>query len=324
MLADCEATQNKRAELDGEIQNLTQEIEDTKSKMEDAEVGAVPESRLALVPYLAIMLLVVASEFIINSLVFRIFGEDELPTYIMALGVGVTVPVLAHLIGLYHKRGEHAFWVRVMAVGLLALLVVMVALRSFYLDASGAGSASTGVGAPTWVVSGLFFFINAALVLCAVVAAHHRAIAKPEWVARRRVLKENQHEFQKAKSARASLEQGYDKRCQRSIKTYKRLRSAFHNGNMDSRRRGPGGSAEIPAWFTQTVMPQVPPLGQGPEKTTPTGSGVKPAEAQERAMPQPTPDGSNVGPSNADIAAVFKGTNTGRPAPGPVSPGQAE
>ena len=324
MLEDCAATQKRRAELDGEIKARQKDIQDTLSRMDDEEAGAVPESRLGLVPYLLIMLLVVASEFVINSLVFRLFGEDQLPTYVMALGVGVTVPVLAHLIGLYHKRGEHAFWVRFMAVGLVALLVVMVALRSFYLDASGAGSASTGVGVPTWVVSALFFFINAALVLCAIVAAHHRAIARPDWEARRRVLKENRRALTEAQAARDALETSYRTRCQRTIKTYKRLASAFHNGNMHSRRRGPSGSAEIPAWYKQTVMPQEPPLGDGPRPRPEGESAVKVAEGQKPATPPRTPDGSNSGPSTATIAAVLAGTNTSRPGPGPVSPEQAE
>lgn len=113
--------------------------------------------------------------FVISGAVFRLFGEAQLPTYVMALGVGVMVPVLAHLTGVYRKRGEHRFFVLAMYVGLVDFLVTMVVLRSLYSDASGAGSASTGVGEPTRVVSWPVMCAAAGLTVLFVIASSRMA-----------------------------------------------------------------------------------------------------------------------------------------------------
>ena len=111
----------------------------------------------------------------VSAQVFRLFGEDQWTTVVLAAGVGVTVPTLANTLGVYHKRGGHRFLVLAMSVGLVALFLVIVALRSFYSDALETGSLPTNVREPTWVVSWLVTCAAAGLTVLFVIASYRKA-----------------------------------------------------------------------------------------------------------------------------------------------------
>jgi hypothetical protein len=120
------------------------------------------------------MLLFVLGEIPMNSLAFAVFGENQIFTWIMAVGVAVAIPWIAHSMGILFKRWTPPWWRNGIGIGALLFLTIggLVAIgyvRVQYLgDLSKTGavigfSNSTLIGA---AFVGLNMVILAAATLC--------------------------------------------------------------------------------------------------------------------------------------------------------------
>ena len=140
-----------------------------------AKIGrSEPSVELSRMKYYALMLLFVLSEIPMNSLAFSVFGESQIFTWIMAVGVAVAIPWIAHAMGILFKRWSVSWWKNAIGIGTLLILTIggLVAIgyvRVQYLgDLSKTGVVgsfgnSTVIGA---AFVGLNLVILAAATLC--------------------------------------------------------------------------------------------------------------------------------------------------------------
>lgn len=95
--------------------------------------------------YLIIFLAI--GEFPLNTIVFRLFGEAEYLTYIMASTIAISIPLLGHFIGVYLRQSIPPAGGKI-AVGLMiptsvvAALVAISMMRGTYVSSQGELAAS--------------------------------------------------------------------------------------------------------------------------------------------------------------------------------------
>jgi len=163
--------------LNGRYKPLLKDYERI-SKDYDAHAARIgrsePSVELSRMKYYVLMLLFVLGEIPMNSLAFAVFGENQIFTWIMAVGVAVAIPWIAHSMGILFKRWTDPWWKNAIGIGTLLFLTVfgLVAIgyvRVQYLgDLSKAGAVgsfgnSTLIGA---AFVGLNLVILAAATLC--------------------------------------------------------------------------------------------------------------------------------------------------------------
>jgi hypothetical protein len=120
-----------------------------------------PSVELTRGKYYILMLLFVLGEIPMNSLAFAVFGESQIFTWIMAVGVAVAIPWIAHALGILLKRGSDPWWKNAIGVGILSFLTISGLLAIGYVRVQYLGDL-TETGA---VVSfGSSKFIGAAFV----------------------------------------------------------------------------------------------------------------------------------------------------------------
>jgi hypothetical protein len=153
-------------------QRISKDYEQHAAKIKRSE----PSVELSRSKYYILMILFVLGEIPMNSLAFAVFGESQIFTWIMALGVAVAIPWIAHAVGILLKRGSDPWWKSGLGVGTLLFLTIggLLAIgyvRVEYLSdlnaASAGGISSFGnsklIGA---AFIGLNLVILAAATLC--------------------------------------------------------------------------------------------------------------------------------------------------------------
>jgi len=163
--------------LNGKCKPLLKDYERI-SKDYDAHAAKIgrsePSVGLSRMKYLVLMFLFVLSEIPMNSLAFAVFGESQIFTWIMAVGVAVAIPWIAHSMGILFKRWSAPWWKNAIPIGTLLFLTIagLVAIgyvRVEYLGdlskarAVSSFSNSTLIGA---AFVGLNLVILAAATLC--------------------------------------------------------------------------------------------------------------------------------------------------------------
>lgn len=164
-----EAYKKHWEDLEARITRVTHLM--TARKQELGRDLAIP---FPYVYHLALIVFLGIGEFPLNTIVFRLFGEAEFLTYVMASTLAVTIPLLGMFVGI-HLRVSLPRQVGNVTVGLLPVLSVGAALyaismlRNTYItsqdDPTGAAMASTQEN----MVYALFA-INM-LVFCAAIVA---------------------------------------------------------------------------------------------------------------------------------------------------------
>jgi len=140
------------------------------------EIGRTePHVELTRGKYYLLMLFMVFGEIPMNTIAFSVFRESQIFTWIMAIGVAVAIPWIAHAIGILHKRGSTPAWKNMICVGALLALTVggLTAIgyvRTSYLNDMSAteGAAVSFANSSIMGVAfvGLNLVILAAAILC--------------------------------------------------------------------------------------------------------------------------------------------------------------
>jgi hypothetical protein len=164
--------------LNGKHKPLLKEYERI-SKDYDAHTQKIgrsePNVELTRGKYYVLMFLFVLGEIPMNTVAFSVFRESQIFTWIMALGVAVAIPWIAHAVGILLKRGSVPWWKNGIGVTTLLLLTVgglgaIGFVRTEYLKditiaeeavASFANSSFMGIA-----FVGLNLVILAAAILC--------------------------------------------------------------------------------------------------------------------------------------------------------------
>ena len=165
-----EKLNGKHKPLLKEYDRISKDYDKHAAKIERSE----PSVELSRGKYYILMLLFVLGEIPMNSLAFAVFGESQLFTWIMAIGVAVAIPWIAHAVGILLKRGSDPWWKH--GIGVAALLLLTLAglfaigyVRVQYLgDLSDAG-ATSGFTSSKFIGAafvGLNLVILAAATLC--------------------------------------------------------------------------------------------------------------------------------------------------------------
>ncbi len=165
-----EVLNGKHKPLLKEYERVSKDYEAHSKKIERSE----PSVELSRGKYYILMFLFVLGEVPMNSLAFSVFGESQIFTWIMALGVAVAIPWIAHAVGILIKRGSVPWWKNGIGVAALLLLTIGGLLAIGYvrvqylgdLNTAGAtsGFGSSGVIGASFV--GLNLVILAAATLC--------------------------------------------------------------------------------------------------------------------------------------------------------------
>jgi len=165
-----EILNGKHKPLLKEYERISKDYEAHSKKIERSE----PSVELSRGKYYVLMSLFVLGEIPMNSLAFSVFGESQIFTWIMALGVAVAIPWIAHAVGILIKRGSVPWWKNGIGVAALLMLTVGGLLAIGYvrvqylgdLNAAGATKSfgSSGIIGASFV--GLNLVILAAATLC--------------------------------------------------------------------------------------------------------------------------------------------------------------
>jgi len=165
-----ETLNGKHKPLIKEYQRISKDYETHSAKIERSE----PNVELSRGKYYILMFLFVLGEIPMNSLAFAVFGESQIFTWIMALGVAVAIPWIAHAVGILLKRGSNPWWKH--AIGVASLLLLTVAgllaigyVRVQYLGDLNDAGAVGGFGSSKFIglaFIGLNLVILAAATLC--------------------------------------------------------------------------------------------------------------------------------------------------------------
>jgi hypothetical protein len=115
-----EILNGKHKPLLKEYQRITRDYEEHSAKIGRSE----PSVELSRSKYYVLMFLFVLGEVPMNSLAFSVFGESQIFTWIMALGVAVAIPWIAHAVGILIKRGSVPWWKN--GIGVVALLLLTI------------------------------------------------------------------------------------------------------------------------------------------------------------------------------------------------------
>jgi hypothetical protein len=151
-------------------QRISKDYDAHSAKIERSE----PSVELSRGKYYILMFLFVLGEIPMNSLAFAVFGESQIFTWIMAVGVAVAIPWIAHAVGILLKRGSDPWWKHAAGVASLLLLTIAGLLAIGYVrvqylgdlshsGAVGSFGSSKFIGA---AFVGLNLVILAAATLC--------------------------------------------------------------------------------------------------------------------------------------------------------------
>ena len=129
---------------------------------------------LRLRTYILITVLISLAEFALNFQVFQVFRRPMLDTMLMALIPGVTIPVIAHFLGIFVRQNNLNFRNLLVACGVIVVIIFsflkMNQLRVAYLTV-----ATPGQAVAMRSLEGAFVFVNI-LIFAAVFImsiAHH-------------------------------------------------------------------------------------------------------------------------------------------------------
>ena len=152
-----EMLSGKHKPLLKEYQRISKDYDAHSKKIERSE----PSVELSRGKYYILMFLFVLGEIPMNSLAFSVFGESQIFTWIMALGVAVAIPWIAHAVGILIKRGSEPWWKSGIGVGSLLFLTIAGLLAIGYVRVQYLGDLSTAGAVGSF---GSSKFIGAAFV----------------------------------------------------------------------------------------------------------------------------------------------------------------
>ena len=152
-----EMLNGKHKPLLKEYERISKDYDAHSKKIERSE----PSVELSRGKYYVLMFLFVLGEIPMNSLAFSVFGESQIFTWIMALGVAVAIPWIAHAVGILIKRGSEPWWKSGIGVASLLALTIAGLLAIGYVRVQYLGDLSTAGAVGSF---GSSKFIGAAFV----------------------------------------------------------------------------------------------------------------------------------------------------------------
>src|SRR5438046_34531 len=172
------------AKLQPVVQACQRHVQDLEARMRP--LGASYEKRkedlgrdIAIpfpsIYHIALIIFLGVGEFPLNTVVFRLFGEAEYLTYVMASTLAITIPLLGVFIGV-HVRHVVPKWLGNLLIGILTPVVVAATLyavsllRNTYITSQFSGNGQ--VSAEGNQMAYALFALNALVFFAATVASY--------------------------------------------------------------------------------------------------------------------------------------------------------
>lgn len=139
------------------------------------KLGRMPISYVAHWLYVIFAFLIFIGEIPLNAMVFQVFGENQVMTWVMAFVIGLSIPLSAHFIGI--KAREHDKIVNWANVGkaLVVASIIVIALRGLSImrhDYLLTMKDALGLDDHIIETSYLFFWLNIAVFGAAIILAY--------------------------------------------------------------------------------------------------------------------------------------------------------
>ena len=158
--------------------------------------------------YVILAIAIFLGEVPLNAMVFQIFGENQIMTWVMALIIGLCVPLTAHFIGIKFREHGEGFSITNTLKGALAFAVVAYALYELsLLRQSYLGENMEALGLTEKLVqdSFMFFYLNIAVLSAAVLIAYLSHDAVPGYQRARDELRAARKRVQRLEHNRIDL-----------------------------------------------------------------------------------------------------------------------
>lgn len=217
------------------------------------KLGRVPVRYVPHWLYMIFALAIFLGEIPLNALVFQIFGENQVMTWVMAFVIGLSVPLTAHFIGIKLREHGDGFSIGNFLKAFSVFAVITIALyglslmRQTYL-----GEFKTELGLTDLLVerSFLFFWLNMAVFVSAIIVSYlaHDAVPGFESLA------------QEHKYSRKSVAKEERKRVSDLVRSSEQQAEALHQANEKQR----DALMEVTMW--KGVYDQVLKEGQAHEQ----------------------------------------------------------
>ncbi len=173
-----------------------------------SELARLPLSYLPHWLYIVFAVLIGIGEVPLNAIVFNIFGENQIMTWVMAVIIGLMLPISAHFVGIKVREHGERFSI---ANALKALVVVAVTIGALYgiasLRMAYLGEMQEDIGLTDRLVHASFdfFWINIAVFMAAIILSYLAHDPVPGYAALYRDYKRAQIQVQKARDEIAQL-----------------------------------------------------------------------------------------------------------------------
>lgn len=158
--------------------------------------------------YVVLAIAIFLGEVPLNAMVFQIFGENQVMTWIMAVIIGLSVPLSAHFVGIKFREQGGGMMIGETLKGATAFGIVAFALYELSLmRQSYLGENRDALGLTEQLVhdSFMFFYLNIAVFCAAILIAYLAHDTVPGYQRARDELKIARRKVEKLERARVAL-----------------------------------------------------------------------------------------------------------------------
>ena len=218
-----------------------------------------PSQHMSALLYVPLMFAFGISEACVNVVIFLVMAMSQTSTYIASLMLACGLPVLAHYAGKSWKQTDHAKHSRSImwtTVGAAVVIVTAIAVvRCAYVSATM--QDLVGVRLSPVLVALIFWGLNLAIFVAAVVASHAHAVEDPEGEELGREVIAAEDRLVRNKERLRTLRHEFRTLCEQCDADFKALAAAFDRGNMKARRRVDPGPTAWPQYLPSIPIPEV-------------------------------------------------------------------
>ncbi len=139
------------------------------------QLNRKPLLYIPLWAYLIFAMLIGIGEVPLNALVFNIFGENQIMTWVMSAIIGLCIPLTAHFTGIkVREHGEGFSWANAIKAAFVFIIVVIALFALAIMRQEYLGLLKDDIGLDDRVVdvSFMFFWLNIAVFVSAILVAY--------------------------------------------------------------------------------------------------------------------------------------------------------
>ena len=211
----CQEAESEYLKIKEDLDKLTDKEKGIISAYEAAQsdFDALEKPQLKSWIYHIAVIFIFCGEFILNGMVFNIFGESRFFTLLMAFSLGVSVIVAGHYLGKIYRQEEHTkkelVWMVCLVLGLFLVLSVVSYIRLKFFEASKMAQI-LGINISPLLFFLSFWIMNLFFALVCAAMAYFSSPKNPEEFERvKQKLKEAKSKFKKLDKEKIKLGENF-------------------------------------------------------------------------------------------------------------------